>query len=461
MAKPTITTRATKGSALTWTEGDANLVNLQTASVPDSGTTGQVLTKSSNDDWDFAWADASSGSDYDDADARAALSGSFGINYNNSTGDIKLINTGLPTPYTGTVVSIDGDANTITLNSVMGLTVGDQIVFTGAELSGTNINSGSTYYITNIDMPNTKIQINSLMMGALDINSLSPSGTITWEASSSSGGGTTSYKLTYSTTTSSVGWQPETTASVSLSSLTDTQITMPANGDVLTFDSSSFKWKNLPASGGGIDLTDISVTDSGGDGSLSYDNTTGVFTYTGPSASEVRAHFSAGTGISITDGVITNTVTDTGITDLVQDTTPQLGGNLDVNSNSIVSASNGNINITPNGTGKTVVSAINYNEGALYDLGTTGGTVAPDVANGNVQKITLSSALTINGFTSPVAGQSLTLIIYGGTSYTAITSTMKFAGGDKSLTATAGCIDILSIYYDGTNYFASLGKGFA
>jgi len=37
----------------------------------------------------------------------------------------------------------------------------------------------------------------------------------------------------------------------------------------------------------------ISVTDSGGDGSLAYDNTTGVITYTGPSASEVRAHFSA------------------------------------------------------------------------------------------------------------------------------------------------------------------------
>lgn len=43
----------------------------------------------------------------------------------------------------------------------------------------------------------------------------------------------------------------------------------------------------------------ISVTDSGGDGSLSYNNTNGVITYTGPSATEVRAHFSAansGTG---------------------------------------------------------------------------------------------------------------------------------------------------------------------
>lgn len=98
---------------------------------------------------------------------------------------------------------------------------------------------------------------------------------------------------------------------------------------------------------------------------------------------------------------------------------------------------------------------------AIYDLGTTGGTVAPNPANGSVQKITLNSALTINGFTSPQAGQSLTLIIYGGTAYTSITSTMKFAGGVKTLTGTAGCIDILTVYYDGTTYFASLGKGYA
>ena len=42
----------------------------------------------------------------------------------------------------------------------------------------------------------------------------------------------------------------------------------------------------------------VSVTDAGGDGSLSYDNTTGIITYTGPSASEVRAHLVAGTSIS-------------------------------------------------------------------------------------------------------------------------------------------------------------------
>jgi hypothetical protein len=44
----------------------------------------------------------------------------------------------------------------------------------------------------------------------------------------------------------------------------------------------------------------ISVTDNGGDGSLSYSSGTGVITYTGPSAAEVRAHFSATTATGIT-----------------------------------------------------------------------------------------------------------------------------------------------------------------
>jgi len=48
----------------------------------------------------------------------------------------------------------------------------------------------------------------------------------------------------------------------------------------------------------------ISVTDAGGDGSLAYNSSTGVITYTGPSAAEVRAHISAtsATGVTYTAG---------------------------------------------------------------------------------------------------------------------------------------------------------------
>ena len=43
---------------------------------------------------------------------------------------------------------------------------------------------------------------------------------------------------------------------------------------------------------------------------------------------------------------------------LQSDTAPKLGGNLDVNSNSIISASNGNIPITPNGSGIVILDGI-------------------------------------------------------------------------------------------------------
>lgn len=98
----------------------------------------------------------------------------------------------------------------------------------------------------------------------------------------------------------------------------------------------------------------------------------------------------------------------------------------------------------------------------VYTSGATTGTITPDVANGTVQKITLTGNITFNAFANPVAGQSLTLIITnssgGGLT---LTSTMKFAGGSKTLSTGANAIDILTVFYDGSTYYASLGKGFA
>jgi len=55
----------------------------------------------------------------------------------------------------------------------------------------------------------------------------------------------------------------------------------------------------------------VSVTDNGGDGSLTYTPATGVISYTGPSAAETRAHFSGGTGITYTSGTGEIKLTDT------------------------------------------------------------------------------------------------------------------------------------------------------
>jgi hypothetical protein len=72
-----------------------------------------------------------------------------------------------------------------------------------------------------------------------------------------------------------------------------------------------------------------------------YYNTTG----------NVLKYYTGSAWVSITSG---------GITDLVQDTTPQLGGALDVNGFNITSASNGNIVILPNGSGKVSLDGIFY-----------------------------------------------------------------------------------------------------
>jgi hypothetical protein len=99
----------------------------------------------------------------------------------------------------------------------------------------------------------------------------------------------------------------------------------------------------------------VSHTDAGGDGSLSYNSSSGVITYTGPSAAEVRAHFSNGTGVAISSGqvsigqaVATNsnvtfndvTVSGTLNSDDITASTVTISGNLIVSGNTTTVTSN-------------------------------------------------------------------------------------------------------------------------
>ena len=83
----------------------------------------------------------------------------------------------------------------------------------------------------------------------------------------------------------------------------------------------------------------IDVIDAGGDGSLSYNVSTGDITYTGPSASEVRAHFTAGTGVSITSGQIAIGQA-VATTDSVTFDDVAVDGNLRLNGNKIFNSTN-------------------------------------------------------------------------------------------------------------------------
>ena len=121
-----------------------------------------------------------------------------------------------------------------------------------------------------------------------------------------------------------------------------------------------------------------------------------------------------------------------GMTDIVTDTTPQLGGNLDVNGNSIVSASNGDINITPNGTGitklngsvqvvtntyLTILSPISSSAGDFAGLYFVDDNVGTDDLYASIEVSNTEMRLTSHIGSNPIALEADTIVIdnVGGT----------------------------------------------
>jgi len=121
---------------------------------------------------------------------------------------------------------------------------------------------------------------------------------------------------------------------------------------------------------------------------------------------------------------------------------------------------NGNVTMT----GYTQPGTLyNYAE-KIFALSTTSGTLTGiNTTNGSVFTVGLTGNATINAAdVTMTTGQSLTLIItQGGAGGFTLTSDMKFAGGSKTLSTAMGSIDVINIFYDGTNKLCSLVKGYA
>ena len=150
----------------------------------------------------------------------------------------------------------------------------------------------------------------------------------------------------------------------------------------------------------------ISVTDAGGDGSLAYNSSTGVITYTGPSAAEVRAHISAGTGVTVSNGQISigQAVTTTSN---VQFNNVQVDGTLtsdDITSTNISASGNLTVtgNLTVSGTSTTVNTAtldvedknitINYGSGDTSGTADGAGITIQDAVNSTTDATILWNA---------------------------------------------------------------------
>ena len=94
------------------------------------------------------------------------------------------------------------------------------------------------------------------------------------------------------------------------------------------------------------------------------------------------------------------TTADSALQNVSEDSTPQLGGNLDVNGNSIVSASNGDISITPNGTGDVIIDGLKHPQadgtsGQVLQTNGSGQLSFANAGSGKVKQITTGSDATL------------------------------------------------------------------
>jgi hypothetical protein len=389
----TIVTRASKGQALTWQEGDDNIINLNT----------DKLESVSED------TAPSLGGDLDVAAFSIVSTNNNNIQITpDGSGKISLdgvrwpkISTGGGGEVQGTVTAIDDQRtpNTITLSNFGGITVGNAIIFTGTQVSSAGLVENQQYEIAS-DLGAGEFEIADPIdsnPALIQLTDVAPYTDFNYTVTTSGGSGLAGGEVLTYNTDGDLTWTAPSGGGGSLNDLSDVNAPSPGNSDVLAFNTGTSQWEaqSLPASG---------------------------------------------------------------IASISEDSAPSLGGNLDVAGNSIVSANDGNIVLAPNGTGKTVVGRLNYSE-AVFNISAGSGTIAPNAADGNVQSILLNGNITLNAFTSPVAGQSITLIVNTNGTGRTLTSSMKFAGGEKTL-STTNTTDIISIFYDGTDYYASLSKDF-
>ena len=127
-------------------------------------------------------------------------------------------------------------------------------------------------------------------------------------------------------------------------------------------------------------------------------------------------------------------------------------------------------NITSVGTLGNLVVSGNANIGNLqlhqfyeqnYNIGTVSGTPIIDLNLGSIQKMTINGNITLNSLANVNTGSSATIIINQDSSGNhTLSSTWKFAGGYKTLSTAPNSTDIISVFYDGSVYYASLTTGY-
>ena len=124
--------------------------------------------------------------------------------------------------------------------------------------------------------------------------------------------------------------------------------------------------------------------------------------------------------------------------DVVDDTSPQLGGNLDVNGRTITSASNGNIAITPNGSGSVIIDGLSHpqadgNAGQVLKTDGSG-----QLAFASVGSLAGAGIQNVSDDSSPQLGGNLDLVTHSIVTTSNRNITLAPNGSGKVVVGTNG-----------------------
>ena len=253
----------------------------------------------------------------------------------------------------GGALSIDLDSETLTFTGGTGIDTsgsGNAVTFaidsTVATLTGSQTLTNKTIDADNNTLSN--IEVDNLKSGVLDTDLSSVAGTDTTLASAKAIKAYVDAQI-----------QTEDT----LVELNDTDISSEAAGHILIHDGSD-SFDNKPISGDITLAASGAVTIANGAVETAMVNAnviTGQTAETSVDSSNdlVLVYDNDATALRIV--TVGNLISGGGggISDVVSDATPQLGGDLDVNGNAIVSVSGGNIVLTPDGSGVVRVDGTN------------------------------------------------------------------------------------------------------
>jgi hypothetical protein len=240
-------------------------------------------------------------------------------------------------------------------------------------------------------------------------------------------------------------------------------ISSPSNGQILKYNTSNSRFElDTDATGSAVSATTFVGDDSTGTAvnpgeTFKFAGATGITTAVSGDTLTIT-----GTAQDFAFSSLTGTPTTIagyGITDAFDGAYGSLSGTPTIPSLGDLSITNSTI--TSSGDTIDLDDIVRFNVGYKEDINalSSSASISVDATTAPVHTVTLAHAATFT-ISNMVSGQSIMIIITqdGTGTRTGTFTSVKFPGGAPTLSTGAGDIDVVSVFYDGTNYLGNIAQ---